>query len=90
MMEYLIVVCLFLGVLFILIAGVGVLRMPDTLCRAHALAKALTLGIMLVLLALMFQLNDLLSSCKLLVAVIFQFVTIPIAGHVFALYAAKR
>lgn len=90
MIEYIIVINIFLGVLLILIAGIGILRMPDTLCRAHALSKALTLGLMLVLFAQILQLADFQSSVKLIVAIIFQFITIPIAGHVFALYATGR
>ncbi|MEC7838598.1 MAG: monovalent cation/H(+) antiporter subunit G [Chlamydiota bacterium] len=90
MTEIIVTLSLLLGVLLIFIAGIGILRFPDTLCRAHALSKALTLGLMLVLFALMIKLADPLSSLKLFLAIVFQFVTTPISGHVFALYATKQ
>ena len=40
------------GTLLMVVAGVGVVRMPDALCRAHAVAKAVSLGISLILLGL--------------------------------------
>ncbi len=38
-----------LGSLFVLLAALGVLRFGDTLARMHALAKASTLGVVLLL-----------------------------------------
>ena len=37
------------GALFVLLAGIGVLRFPDALARMHALAKGSTLGLLLIL-----------------------------------------
>ena len=41
------------GAVFIFIGSLGVARLPDVLCRAHALSKALTLGIALMLITFM-------------------------------------
>jgi multicomponent Na+:H+ antiporter subunit G len=38
-----------LGAALVLLSGIGVNRLPDTLSRLHALAKASTLGILLIL-----------------------------------------
>jgi multicomponent Na+:H+ antiporter subunit G len=74
---------------FLLVAAVGVLRLPDSYCRAHALGKAMTLGIILLLLA-MGLLIDELAWWKVGVAVVFQLVTIPMASHLFCLVAYRR
>ena len=39
------------GSLFILLAAVGILRLPDLLTRMHATTKAAALGVMLIMLA---------------------------------------
>lgn len=78
------------GTLFIAISGFGILRLPDTLCRAHALSKALTFGVMLLFFALFLTLEGTAVWIKLFLALVFQLLTIPVAGHVFALYAVKN
>jgi heme/copper-type cytochrome/quinol oxidase subunit 3 len=52
MSEILTAILVLSGALLILAAAIGVLRLPDVLCRSHAVAKALTLGIFLMLLGL--------------------------------------
>ncbi len=52
--------------LFFFIAGtVGILRLPDTLTRLHALTKADNLGVGLVVLGLLPQTADALAALKL-------------------------
>jgi multicomponent Na+:H+ antiporter subunit G len=52
--------------LFFFIAGtVGMLRLPDTLTRLHALTKADNLGVGLVVLGLLPQTVDALAALKL-------------------------
>lgn len=80
---------LIIGATFILIAGVGLVRLPDSLCRAHALSKALTFGICIMLLAFLAKAEDAATVVKVLLAIGFQLLTIPLAGHIFALYAYK-
>lgn len=76
-----IALCLLLGSVVILIAALGVLRLPDAPCRSHALGKGMTLGIMLILIGLWIFLGTEESGIKLPIAVLFQFLTIPIASH---------
>lgn len=77
------------GTFFAVVAGVGVFRLPDVFCRAHALGKALTLGIMLLLIGYGISVPG-SSWPKLLAALIFQFVTIPVSSHLFALTAYRK
>ena len=78
------------GALLILIAAIGILRLPDVLCRAHAVAKALTLGIFLMLLGLWLHLGERQSTLKILLAIFFQLVTIPISSHLIGLLAFQK
>lgn len=83
------VLCLLGGLFFLLVAGVGVCRLPDVYCRAHALGKALTLGVILLLLSLGFLIEE-APWWKIGVAVGFQLVMIPVASHLFCLIGYRR
>ena len=76
-------ISLLLGSLFILVAGIGILRLPDLLCRSHAVAKAMTLGICLMFLGLYLDLSGSGTSTglKIILAVVFQLLTIPVSSH---------
>lgn len=82
-------VCLTGGLFFLLVAGVGICRLPDVYCRAHALGKALTLGVILTLLSLGFLIEG-VPWWKLGVAILFQLVTIPVASHLLCLIGYRR
>ena len=75
------------GSLFILIAGIGIVKLPDTLCRAHALSKAGTLGIGLILMAFLVIIGTYGTAAKILIVICFNLITIPLSGHIFARYA---
>lgn len=70
-----------LGALMVLVAMIGTVRFPDVFCRAHALGKGLTLGLMLLLFALWLDPATEVSGLKVLAAIFFQFVTLPVASH---------
>lgn len=78
------------GALLILTAAIGVVRLPDVLCRSHAVAKALTLGIFLMLLGLWLHLGEKQTALKILLAIFFQLVTIPVASHLVGLLAFQK
>jgi multicomponent Na+:H+ antiporter subunit G len=67
------------GATFTLLAGIGVLRFPDTLSRMHAATKATTLGLLLIVAAAVVQLTG--GSTKLGFAVGLVFLTAPVAAH---------
>lgn len=77
------------GAFFVVVAAVGTIKFPDVYCRSHALSKALTLGIMLLLIGYGLRTPD-VSWIKLTLIVIFQFVTIPVASHLFSYAAYKK
>ncbi len=82
--EILCAVLMLAGTALMLVAGIGVLRLPDALCRGHAVAKAVSLGIALILLGLWARLEATESGLKLALAILFQLLTIPVASHLLA------
>lgn len=78
------------GALLILASAIGILRLPDVLCRSHAVAKALTLGIFLMLLGLWVYQGEKQTALKILLAIFFQVVTIPIGSHLIGLLAFQK
>ncbi|MCX8157911.1 MAG: monovalent cation/H(+) antiporter subunit G [Verrucomicrobiae bacterium] len=90
MIHLLTILCLLLGALLILTAAIGVVRLPDVLCRSHAVAKALTLGIFLMLLGLWLQLEDPRQGLKIVLAIFFQVLTIPVSSHLIGLISRQE
>lgn len=78
------------GCALMLLAAIGLVRLPDYYCRSHAIAKATTLGIGQILIAVWLQLGTEVAGLKIALALIFQFVTIPVASHLMSLTALRR
>jgi multicomponent Na+:H+ antiporter subunit G len=70
-----------LGALIVLVAMIGVARFPDVFCRSHALGKGFTLGVTVILLGLWLDPATEISGLKIIAAIFFQFVTLPVASH---------
>ncbi len=81
--------CLLAGSGIVFIAGIGLNRLPDPLAKAHAFSKVVTLGGSLLLLALYFQTPHLTARLKVVASIFFNFLTIPLASHIFGLYAYR-
>ena len=75
---------LLLGSVFILIASLGVLRMPDMLSRMHSASKAGAVGGGLVLLAVALLCFDAGIALRAVMAIVFLLLTTPIAAHLLA------
>jgi multicomponent Na+:H+ antiporter subunit G len=84
--RFLIGFLLIVGALLSLVAAFGVLRLPDIYTRNHAASKSATLGIMSILLATFFYfyLEHGHFNSRLILAIVFLFVTAPVAGHLIA------
>ncbi len=68
------------GSLLILVAGIGVLRFRDALSRLHALTKASTLGVVLVLIGAAVASDRPNDWTSLLLAALLQLATSPISA----------
>ncbi|WP_131683262.1 monovalent cation/H(+) antiporter subunit G [Pseudarthrobacter sp. YALA5] len=69
------------GALMSLAAAVGLLRFPDLLSRMHAATKPQVLGLFLLLAAIGLQMRTVWVWPVLLVAWIFQLLTVPVSAH---------
>jgi multicomponent Na+:H+ antiporter subunit G len=69
------------GVGFMLVAAIGLLRLPDLYTRMHAITKAGTLGIGLVLVGVALSFADLSVSTRAAAAILFVLLTAPVSAH---------
>ncbi len=85
MIDIIIGVLCTIGALAILIAAVGILRMPDFYLRLSVTVKAATLGGGLLLLSAAFYFPDEVSvTTKALAIIFFLVLTAPVAAHLIA------
>ncbi|WP_424492516.1 monovalent cation/H(+) antiporter subunit G [Salinimicrobium sp. GXAS 041] len=81
MSEIIIAVLATFGAIFFLLAGVGILRMPDTYLRMAVTTKAATLGVGLILIAAAVYFNDLSTTTRVLAIIVFVLLTAPVGAH---------
>jgi multicomponent Na+:H+ antiporter subunit G len=69
------------GSLFVIVGGLGLLRLPDFYTRVHAASVTDTVGSWLVLIGLMLQAGLGLVMAKLVLVLVFLVITSPLASH---------
>lgn len=81
--ELLAVIFIFAGALLGALSAFGLIRLPDVYLRSHAATKSATLGVLFVLTGvfLYLLLADGHFNIKLLLGIVFVFMTSPVAGH---------
>jgi monovalent cation/proton antiporter MnhG/PhaG subunit len=84
MNEILSSVLMLIGATFALLAGAGVVRMPDLFTRMQAATKASTLGIGCIILAVAVHFGELGITTRALATIIFVILTAPVAAHMIA------
>lgn len=77
-------ICLSTGTLLMLLASVGVLRMPDIFMRMQAATKASSLGAALILVGVALKLGTAGSWIRVVAIILFLFMTTPVAAHLIA------
>ena len=81
MNELLADLLMIVGASFVLLASVGILRMPDLFTRMQTATKAATLGISCILLAVAFWTQDWSGALRAILAAVFFLLTAPVAAH---------
>jgi multicomponent Na+:H+ antiporter subunit G len=84
LLDLVVVLLLVLGSLAVLIAAVGVVRMPDLFTRMQASSKAATLGAILALLASAVAFLDAAVAVRALLIALFLLGTAPVGAHAIA------
>lgn len=71
------------GAMMSVVSAIGIIRLPDVYTRSHAGIKSVTLAVLLTLSGtfIYFWLADQYISVRLLLGIIFVFLTAPVAGH---------
>jgi multicomponent Na+:H+ antiporter subunit G len=80
-LEVAVAVLLVSGVLLAVTAALGLQQFPDVFARMHAATKPATLGLLLILLAAALVMPSAGDVAKLLLVVVLQFITAPVAAH---------
>jgi multicomponent Na+:H+ antiporter subunit G len=81
MNEVLSAALLLVGAGFLLLAAVGIARLPDLFNRMQAATKAATLGISCILLAVALRMGDAGLTLRCILTIIFFLLTAPVAAH---------
>jgi multicomponent Na+:H+ antiporter subunit G len=79
-----------LGTVVILIAAIGVVRLPDALSRQHAATKAGTAAVILFASGVAMIMQDSAWSWRLLAIVVLLLFTLPLASHALSRAATRE
>ncbi|WP_127845522.1 monovalent cation/H(+) antiporter subunit G [Psychroflexus aestuariivivens] len=81
MIDILIYITSSLGAIFVLLAAIGILRMPDQYLRISVNTKAATLGVGLLLAAAAIFFLDVSVTTRVIAVIIFILITAPVGAH---------
>jgi multicomponent Na+:H+ antiporter subunit G len=87
MINVIVVILLFFGIFFFFAGAVGIIRFPDFYSRLHPAGKLDTLGQLATMVAMALytaqgmSLADILTALKILLIIVFVFITSPTATH---------
>ncbi len=87
--EWIAGILLVLGAFFMLIASIGMVKLPDLYMRIHAATKAPSLGIFLMMVGIIVYFLNWWTSIEGVVVILFVFITAPIGSHMISKVAHK-
>ncbi len=82
MIEWAVSAFLLAGAVFMLLAAIGLIRLPDLPTRMHASTKSGVLGSSLIMIGVMLSFLDTVVTFRALAIIIFLMITTPVAAHV--------
>jgi multicomponent Na+:H+ antiporter subunit G len=91
-LDTLTAILLLLGAFFSLVAGIGIIRFPDTLTRVHAGTKPQVFGLACILTAVIISTRNVSAIAIMVLILLFQMLTTPAAAHMIgrAAYRSER
>ncbi|MEG0385056.1 MAG: Na+/H+ antiporter subunit G [Solibacillus sp.] len=83
LIELLAALLILFGAVISVISAFGMIRLPDVYTRSHAATKSATLSVLSCLLGafIYFWIHDGFVSIRLILGIVFVFITAPVAGH---------
>ncbi|MDR5860634.1 monovalent cation/H(+) antiporter subunit G [Halomonas eurihalina] len=82
MTEWLVAGLALMGAVFMCLAALGILRLPDLLTRMHASTKAATLGVSLIMLGVAIHFAEEAVVARAFGIILFIMMTAPVAAHI--------
>lgn len=81
--ELLAVLFIFIGSIISVISAIGIIRFPDVYTRAHAATKTTTVAVLLSLVGVFLYLwfTESFVSVRIILGIVFVFMTAPVSGH---------
>lgn len=76
-------ILILIGSILSVISAIGIIRFPDIYSRAHAATKTTTLAVLIALIGafVYFWFGESFISVRLILGIIFVFLTAPVSGH---------
>ena len=90
MSDWLSIALMALGLFFFASGTLGLVRLPDTYTRLHALTKADNLGLGLLMTGLLFQVDDVFWGIKLVLVWLLVLVASAVNAHLIAMFLYRR
>ncbi len=84
------ILCIVIGVFFMFVSSLGLIRLPDFYSRLHAPTKAATLGLFFLLFAAILAVPEAVMVTKALLVVAFIAATAPVGAHILARAAYRN
>lgn len=81
MSDWIIGILATFGAIFILLAAIGIVRMPDLYLRISVTTKAATLGIGLILACAAIYFNEMAITSRVMAIILFMLLTAPVGAH---------
>ena len=81
MIDWIIIVLSTIGTMSILLAAIGIVRMPDIYLRISVTTKAATMGIGLILIGAAMYFNELGITSRVIAIIFFMLLTAPVGAH---------
>lgn len=92
-LEFIVALIILFGGILSVLSAIGMIRFPDIYTRAHAATKTTTVAVLITLIGvfLYFWITEGFVSIRLILGIVFVFITAPVAGHLIlrAAYRAK-
>lgn len=81
--EFIGVLLILLGSIISVISALGLIRFPDVYSRAHAATKTTTLAVLITLVGafIYYWFGESFMSVRLILGIVFVFLTAPVSGH---------
>ena len=81
MIDIILIMLIFFGSAFMLVAAIGLIRFTDLYSRMHATTKATSFGLLLLVIGVSLFFNIGMVWLKALMIIVFTYLTAPLAAH---------